>query len=398
MTADGADASKGSDSSKAPDVSQGPDGSESPEPRDPWAPPGDAVPPLVTGRIPVPPQAPPGALGAEFPGRAYPGPFSPQPARPRTNGLAVTSLITGILCCLWPAAIAFGISGLVQLRRRARAGYPQAGQGLAVAGLVLGVVGMLLTALGIVGLLNGHSSPELVQLKVGDCFRNQPSILDKRVKLTPCTAPHDGEVSGVVVLTETDFPGSGPAQAEADRLCGISKNAYVYDFWAQSSTLLEYHQAPTTRTEWDLGRHHAVCYLRDIAPDAVPRSVRCDARTLTAGQLSFLSSIRELDWDARKPADRARLQQTAKDLLVIRNGLLLKTWPPAAQGSIAMLEWELAADQPFWQTAAADTTTPVDQLYAGLAGHDPTQAESRVRAALGLTVQDPTAAKPSAEA
>lgn len=126
--------------------------------------------------------------------------------------------------------------------------------------------------------------------------------------------------------------------------------------------------------------------------------MRCDARTLTAGQLSFLSSIRELDWDARKPADRARLQQTAKDLLVIRNGLLLKTWPPAAQGSIAMLEWELAADQPFWQTAAADTTTPVDQLYAGLAGHDPTQAESRVRAALGLTVQDPTAAKPSAEA
>ena len=68
-------------------------------------------------------------------------------AAPRTDGLAIASLIVGILsllCCgviLGPAA---AIMGFISRNRITQSGGAIGGGGLAMAGLILGVVGFLL--------------------------------------------------------------------------------------------------------------------------------------------------------------------------------------------------------------------------------------------------------------
>ena len=69
------------------------------------------------------------------------GPAQPVP-RPGTNGLAIASLITafvGFLCCIGSiVAIVLGTIALDQIKRTREDGY-----GLAVAGIVLGVAGLV---------------------------------------------------------------------------------------------------------------------------------------------------------------------------------------------------------------------------------------------------------------
>jgi hypothetical protein len=93
-------------------------------------------------------------LGAAAVPTLAPGPITaPQPA-PRTNPLALTGMILGILsvtlvcCCLGMpfnlAAIICSTIGLVQIRRDPQR---EQGKGLAIAGLVLGLLSLLLAVL-----------------------------------------------------------------------------------------------------------------------------------------------------------------------------------------------------------------------------------------------------------
>jgi hypothetical protein len=76
---------------------------------------------------PVPPPAP----------YAYP----PAPAR-ETNGLAIASLTAGILWLGWFGSIAAVIFGHMALSQIRRSGGRESGKGMAVAGLVLGYLGV----------------------------------------------------------------------------------------------------------------------------------------------------------------------------------------------------------------------------------------------------------------
>jgi hypothetical protein len=87
-----------------------------------------------------PPPPPGGGYGGYQPGGAgY--------AAPRTDGLAIASLIVGILsllCCgviLGPVA---AIMGFISRNRIAQSGGAVTGGGMAMAGLILGVIGFLL--------------------------------------------------------------------------------------------------------------------------------------------------------------------------------------------------------------------------------------------------------------
>lgn len=103
--------------------------------------------PGPVGPYPYPPAPPYGQAGPY--GYQYDG----RPAVEGTNGLAITALVTGLTCCLWPAALGFGIAALVQLRRRR-----QRGRGLAIAGVVLGMLGLVFGAVNAVnGNLHFHS-------------------------------------------------------------------------------------------------------------------------------------------------------------------------------------------------------------------------------------------------
>jgi len=79
--------------------------------------------------------------GAWYPGQLPPTTYAPPPS-PGTNGLAIASLILGIVWVFGLGAILafiFGIVALRQIDRNPR----QGGRGLAAAGIVLGSIGIV---------------------------------------------------------------------------------------------------------------------------------------------------------------------------------------------------------------------------------------------------------------
>lgn len=128
-----------------PPVSQNPPGQALPG----QYPPGQALP----GQYP-PGQAPPGPYppAPAFPGQAPGGGYQPspvpgywsQPPAPgfmpvtRTNGLAIASLVLGILWLFWLGSLVGLVLGLVALKQIKRRN--QGGRGIAIAGVVLSVL------------------------------------------------------------------------------------------------------------------------------------------------------------------------------------------------------------------------------------------------------------------
>ena len=98
----------------------------------------DALP----GYLPVPQQQ----AGAQAPAAAPPK---------ATNGLAIASMVLGILWVYWIGSILALIFGYVAKGQIAAAGGTQGGRGMAIAGIVLGWVGVGVLLLGIVALAVG---------------------------------------------------------------------------------------------------------------------------------------------------------------------------------------------------------------------------------------------------
>ena len=100
-------------------------------------------------------QAPP---QYQMPGAPAPQPYPPgywqsgpyQPVQPQrgTDGLAIASMVLGIFWVWWIGSILAVIFGHVALSRIAREG--KAGRGMAIAGLVLGYIGIATLSLVIV--------------------------------------------------------------------------------------------------------------------------------------------------------------------------------------------------------------------------------------------------------
>jgi hypothetical protein len=75
-------------------------------------------------------------------------------AGPRTDGLAIGALIAGILSlvCFWPLCLgiilgpAAAIMGFISRQRIAASGGTVSGGGLALAGLVIGIIGFIASA------------------------------------------------------------------------------------------------------------------------------------------------------------------------------------------------------------------------------------------------------------
>lgn len=60
----------------------------------------------------------------------------------KTNGLAVASLVLGIVWIYWIGSVLAVIFGAVAINQIEKSGGTQGGRGLALAGFVLGLVGM----------------------------------------------------------------------------------------------------------------------------------------------------------------------------------------------------------------------------------------------------------------
>jgi hypothetical protein len=92
--------------------------------------------------------------GYQQPGYWQPGPYQQMQPAQSWNGLAIASMVVGIVWIYWVGSILAVIFGHVALRQTARDG--SRGRGMAIAGLVLGYIGMGTLALVIIGAL-AHS-------------------------------------------------------------------------------------------------------------------------------------------------------------------------------------------------------------------------------------------------
>jgi|1186.fasta_scaffold597556_2 hypothetical protein len=84
----------------------------------------------------VSPPPPPAPLGPPY------APYPPAVVYPTTNGLAVASLVAGFLWLGWFGSILAVIFGHMALGQINRSGGRETGSGLAIAGLVLGYMGV----------------------------------------------------------------------------------------------------------------------------------------------------------------------------------------------------------------------------------------------------------------
>jgi len=167
------------------------------------------------------------------------------PKRP-TDGVSIAALVTGVIG-LGVVPVVLGALGL----HRTRGGH-LGGRGLAIAGLVLGVLQTLayagfalLLVLGGWGSLregftdgwqsaaeSSADAPTTVfgadELTLGDCLVEDGGMAGADVEVVDCADAHDAEVLDVVTTTATgDYPGDDPMAAEADTACSASLDAQL---------------------------------------------------------------------------------------------------------------------------------------------------------------------------
>jgi len=117
----------------------------------------------------------------------------------KTDGVSIAALVTGLLCCA-PVSFILGIVGI----RRTKGGQRK-GRGFAIAGLVLGIIGLLawigtaIAAVAGVAWFDSLLLPE--EAEVGQCMDvteegNEVLLYEKE-----CTEDHDAEV---VAVAEVD--------------------------------------------------------------------------------------------------------------------------------------------------------------------------------------------------
>lgn len=212
-------------------------GPSAPDPfRPPDGPPPQHQPAQAPSPAPAPAPAPygyanPGAAGAwpaAYPSAPPPGAY-PQaypPAPQRTDGFAIAALVFGIIG--W--ALFSVIFGVVSLRRIRRTG--RQGRGLAIAGIVLGILWIVGTIIVVSAVLavrttrddSGRVTEEgkslVNNIQVGDCLKDVPpegpQVL---VDLTPCTEPHKAEAYAAFDLPDGEYPTEARMTELSDEGC-----------------------------------------------------------------------------------------------------------------------------------------------------------------------------------
>ncbi|GAB3969668.1 hypothetical protein GCM10029978_041400 [Actinoallomurus acanthiterrae] len=165
---------------------------------------------------------PPQGSGPDSPyGPPGPGPASHRPpGSNKTNGLAIASLITGLIGCISLVGAILGVIALRQIKERG-----ERGRGLAIAGIALFCFWALLSVIGL-ALNQGSGSPKTTtglgtkptpaattthdvkvqKMRVGQCINDGNVSSASKVTVVPCNKPHDSEVLAVFTLRGLILP------------------------------------------------------------------------------------------------------------------------------------------------------------------------------------------------
>ena len=363
----------------------------------PMPPPG---PPYPQGPLQGPPQGPYGPMPYQLWGQGY-SPFNrPAPV----NGVAIGSLVLGILCFLPAVGLILGLIALRQIRKRG-----ERGRGLAVAGSVLSSVGLVLWALMLAtgagsdmwqGFKDGATGSSMDK---GTCFDSPTGLEGAAYDFddVPCAGKHDGEVFAVVTLPGGSYPGDRELTDTADDKCYTLRFSYAMDAWAVPDDVDVYYLLPS-RQSWRLGDREITCVFGNTDENAgLTGSLRNDETTLDADQLAYLKAANTQNTaldsapDATPDDDLAANKKWARRMsdalgegAATLNG---HQWPDDAKKPVAAVAKELQAVRKEWAQAAG--ATDVNSFYvhydAAFGIEDPDRSVT-ARKALGLATTPPS--------
>ncbi|WP_225799361.1 DUF4190 domain-containing protein [Streptomyces sp. NK15101] len=350
--------------------------------------------------------------GMPYAAGPYGGPGSVpygQPPRRSTNGLAIGSLVSGVVCCLPPLGLVLGLVALPQIRKK-----DQTGKGLAIAGIVLSAVSSLLLVVGLAtggfgSVWNGFRetvdeasrSKSPFSLRTGQCFTDDGGLEEYTadVEVVDCARPHDGEVTGDFKVTGFDeWPGEDPVDELAQTRCETINSAYAMDTWKIPKDVWIYYYLPS-RQSWRLGDRTVTCaFATEKKPFS--GSVRSDSTSLTLDQEHFLLSVNpietlsyqepEEDPDEDFEANRKWAGELLAAIDSARTGLRDRDWPGTSKPALAALGKELDTASKRWgKLAAASDADAYWEAYDTAWDALPEDLGAEARTALGLTDTPP---------
>ncbi|MEU1459447.1 DUF4190 domain-containing protein [Streptomyces sp. NPDC005727] len=334
--------------------------------------------------------------------------YSPFNRPAPVNGLAITSLVFGVLCCLPGVGLVLGLIALRQIRRRG-----ERGTGLAVGGSVLSGIGLALWALLLAtggaagfweGVQEGARDGANSSLVKGECFDAPGGLLSGGTGVVtgvPCSGAHDGEVFASFRLRDGGYPGDDSVTGTADERCYGLRDTYAMDAWAVPDDVDVYYLTPTERS-WSAGDREVTCVFGNVTEGAdLTGSLRNDATVLDADQVAYLKAAHILNAAVESapdekyveddlPGHKAWAGRISTALDGQARSLRGHEWPAGARKPVTALAADLDRARAEWAKAAeaADADAFYRHYDTGLRLLDP-KAGVPVRRALALETTPP---------
>ncbi|NYV75719.1 DUF4190 domain-containing protein, partial [Streptomyces sp. UH6] len=350
-----------------------------------------------------------------------PGPYGGPGPQTSYNGLAITALVFGIVCCVPLLGVVFGVIALFQIKKKG-----QRGKGMAIAGIVLSALSSLLLVVSLFtgfwkdfgrefseGFKEGAREANVTAgLEPGDCF-DEPGMPDDSSSLeqyevldieeVSCDGPHDGEAYARFDLPEGEFPGEDEVIDLADERCSAEVTAYSPDSWKVSQHAYYTYFFPMEENWRLLDDRTVVCVFASLTePDPLTVPLRQDKDSLDAEQLAYLEPAGEVNTAlARIPFDMVEddleghqewAAEVAEELTGFSEAMRAHDWDPQAAPLAGKLADEVDAAQGEWEKLAA--ADGVDDFYlqwgeAELALTDETGSAVALRGLLDLSTERP---------
>ena len=215
-----------------------------------------------------------------------PTPYSAPELGPRRSGLAVAALVLGIIgvvaCFVFVLSLLAVVFGLVSARTIKRSHGAVTGLKMARAGWILGVVGLLVggafIAAGLSGAFDEEGATDLDDLAVGDCVAID-GVDEEAIRSIPtidCAELHEGEVFAIGQLNadrDRDYPGDDAVSDEAvERCAGDLFTDYVGVAYADSEYDVFYIYP--RRAQWNKTRGAYICIVYSLDGATLTDSVR----------------------------------------------------------------------------------------------------------------------------
>ncbi|MEU1405100.1 DUF4190 domain-containing protein [Streptomyces sp. NPDC005728] len=351
-----------------------------PPPPGPHQPQGPFQPPQQYPQGPYgPPSYPQGPQSPYGPYQPWAQGYSPYNQPAPVNGLAIASLVLGVLCCLPGVGLVLGLIALRQIGRRG-----ERGKGLAVGGTVLSGIGLALWVLLLAtggasdfweGVKEGARDRASTSLVKGECFDAPGGRLSGEtydVDKVPCSGEHDGEVFASFRLKGGSYPGEHSVTDTADERCYGLQDTYAMDGWAVPDDVDVYYLAPT-EDSWSTGDREVTCVFGSMTEGGnLTGSLRNDATDLDADQVAYLKAAHVLNAALATAPDAEYVEDDLpghKEWAGRVSGALAEqarmlrghAWPSGARKPVTSLAADLDRARAEWTKAAQ--AKDVDAFY-----------------------------------